>query len=287
MYNFLATLSCLAPTLFLNFAIAMKKKLEILVTNDDGFTSKGFKETIAICSKFGNITAIGPKYPQSGMSAALSMNSPLWLKEEQRKKFPNGNSLVIYSFTGTPVDCVKIAMNTVFSVDNRPDLLISGINHGSNASAAAIYSGTLGAAAEGCLYGINSIALSLTTHNPNADFAPIKKYFGKILKNYLESPPKEGIYLNINFPNIPVDKIKGIKMAHQGDGMWVNEFVKYTSPTGEPFYWICGEFVDKEKEGADGDHLLLEKGYVTIVPHKVDSTDYEELKRLSKLWKLR
>lgn len=264
----------------------MKKKLEILLTNDDSFTAKGFRTLITLCSAVGNVTCFAPRTPQSGKSAALSMETPLYLKEEETKTAANGNKIVIYSFTGTPADCVKMAMNTVFSRNCKPDILISGINHGSNASTASVYSGTLGATAEGTIYGITSVALSLDTHNPEADFTAVEKYFPSIIENVLKNPPKEGIYLNINFPNIPLKDIKGVKFARQGKGMWVDEFERYTSPKGTPYYWISGRFLDQDSK-KEGDHTLLKEGYITIVPHRLDTTDNEEIKRLSGTWKIK
>ena len=261
----------------------MERQLEILITNDDSFSAKGFHVLVELCSSLGNVTAIAPKTPQSGMSAALSMGKPLFLDKEEERTASSGNKIVIYSFSGTPADCVKMAMNSVFDRHHRPDLMFSGINHGSNASTAAVYSGTLGAAAEATIYDIPAIALSVDSHDPDADFSAVEAWFHKIVSNYLENPPSNGIYLNINFPNLPSEKIKGIRFAHQGEGMWIDEFEKYTTPRGEPFYWICGSFLDKARDDS-GDHTLIKNGYITIVPHLIDSTSYEEIYRLSSKW---
>ena len=262
----------------------MDKKLEILITNDDSYISKGFKTLIYLCGQIGNVTAVAPKTPQSGMSTALSMGKPLFLNKEEERFTASGNKITVYSFTGTPADCVKMAMNNVFSREHRPDLMFSGINHGSNASTASVYSGTLGATTEATIYDVPAIALSIDTHDPDADFTAIEKWFKKIVSNYLEYPPQKGIYLNINFPNLAPQHIKGIRFAHQGEGMWIREFEEYATPHGEPFYWICGEFLDKARD-SEGDHTLMEQGYITIVPHMVDSTSYKEKGRLEKLWK--
>ena len=262
----------------------MEKKLEILITNDDSYTSKGLKTLVNLCSQIGNVTAVAPKTPQSGMSAALSMGKPLFFNKEEERLTASGNKITIYSFTGTPADCVKMAMNKVFSRERKPDLMFSGINHGSNASTASVYSGTLGATAEATIYEVPAIALSIDTHDPDADFSAIEKWFFKIVGNYMEYPPQKGIYLNINFPNIQPQYIKGLMFAHQGDGMWINEFEEYATPHGEPFYWISGEFLDKATD-VEGDHTLMEEGYITVVPHLVDSTSYREKSRLENLWK--
>ncbi len=262
-----------------------KKKLEILITNDDGYHSKGFKTAVEIFSKYGNVTAIAPRDSQSGKSASLTMDVPLWLKKIHEKTAGNGNSVRIYSFTGAPVDCIKMAMNKFFDLKHLPDLLISGINHGSNASVAAVYSGTLGATKEGTIYGIPSIGLSINTHKADANFAPVKKYIGVIMKNFFACPPIPGTYLNINFPDIPVGKIKGIKFAESGNGMWLDELNSYKTPQGKEYFWISGEFHDKDTSKI-GDHTIVDAGYIAIVPHKVNDTDYEERKRLMSKWKL-
>ncbi len=264
-----------------------KKRLNILISNDDGFEAKGFKVICELCAKYGNVLAVAPKEPQSGKSAALSIGgTKLWLNKESSKKCSNGNTIDVYSFTGTPVDCVKIAMNVFFSLDNKPDLLISGINHGSNASAAAVYSGTLGAAKEGAIYSIPSIALSIDSHNPDANFAGVKKYFPLIMSNFLKNPPVEGTFFNINFPNIPTTKIKGMRFATQGNGMWIKEFDEFKTSNGENYYIMKGEFLNKDNK-VFADHIAIENGYISLAPQKVDITDYEEFERLEKKWKLK
>lgn len=260
------------------------KKLKILISNDDGFESKGLKVICQLCARYGDVTAVAPKVPQSGKSAALSIGgSKLRLKKESSHKCSNGNTIEVYSFTGTPVDCVKIAMNTFFSLDNRPDLLISGINHGSNASAAAVYSGTLGAAKEGTIYSVPSIALSLDTHDPDASFAGIKKYFPLIMINFFACLPPEGTFLNINFPNIPSSKIKGMRYATQGNGMWIKEFDKFKDSKGKPFFVMKGEFLNKDDK-VYADHIAMENGYISVAPQKVDITDYEEFEQHEEDW---
>lgn len=260
--------------------------LEILITNDDGYTSKGINVLKNLLANYGNITVVAPSEGQSGMSSALTIGKPLRLCEISRKKTKNGNHIDTYALTGTPVDCVKMAMNR-FYMHKKPDLLVSGINHGSNTSAGSVYSGTLGGCIEGTIYGVPSIGLSLDSHNPDADFSVVEKYFGTILQNYLEHPAAPGVYLNINFPAIPADAVKGIKFAAQGKGMWIKEFNQRKDPYGNDYYWMTGEFLDKEEDTGKGDHKLVEQGYITIVPHRVDTTDYAALEALSAAWKIR
>lgn len=261
-----------------------QKHLEILVTNDDGYHSKGINILANFLTKYGNVTVLAPKEAQSGMSTALTLEKPLRLYKIADQKQDNGNTLAVYALTGTPADCVKMAMNTFFG-DRKPDILVSGINHGSNASIASVYSGTLGATAEGTIYGVPSMGVSLDCHLPDADFSQVEAFMEPIMQNFLVSPPVPGVFLNINFPNLSADKIKGIKFAKQGAGMWIKEFTQRTDPRGREYYWMTGEFIDTE-ENPIGDHKLLKEGYITIVPHNVDTTNYLEMERLRNNWKL-
>ena len=252
----------------------------ILITNDDGVKSRGIGVLIDMMRSYGDITVVAPFEAQSGMSAALTIGKPLRLTE---LKIEDG--LKIYACSGTPADCVKMAISQLFP-EKLPDLLVSGINHGSNASIASLYSGTLGAASEGTVYGIPSIGFSLCSHDANADFEA-SAYFGKIiLDRYLKNPALPDIFLNINIPNIPKEDIVGIVFAHQGKGQWIKEFERRKDPYGFDYYWMTGEFFNQEPENENSDHNLLHRNYITIVPHRIDTTDYEEINRLSSLWQL-
>lgn len=253
----------------------MKK---ILITNDDGVKSKGISALTEMMRDYGEIIVVAPFEAQSGMSAALTIGKPLRLTELKSEE-----NLTVYACSGTPADCVKMAMNQLFN-DTKPDLLVSGINHGSNASVASIYSGTLGAAAEGTVYGIPSIGFSLASHNPDADLnAAIK--FGKIIVDqFLKNPPESGVYLNVNFPPLPEKKIMGIKLAKQGKGQWIKEFEQRKDPYGFNYYWMTGEFNNIDPTDSDADHNMIASGYISIVPHNIDNTDYAEMKRLRSLW---
>lgn len=279
-----------------------RKPIEILITNDDGYTSKGIQFLTDMASNYGNVTVIAPKQVQSGMSAALSIGKILRMEMISSRVCSNGHRVTVYALSGTPVDCVKMAMNKCFSAGGsesveqdewagqrgyRPDLVLSGINHGSNASVASMYSGTLGAAAEGALYGVPSVGLSITTHDPDPDFTQIGEYVATIIGKALANAPGEGIYLNVNFPAISREEIKGIKMACQGNGVWVKEFEQRKDPNGKDYYWMTGNFSNREEsEDSIADHLLVEKGYITIVPHKVDTTCYKTLQQMKKDWNL-
>lgn len=258
--------------------------LEILVTNDDSYTSKGIGLVARMLSKYGNVTVVAPKYPQSGKSAALTLDEPLRCEQIGSYTSDYNNRVTTYALTGTPADCIKWAANFIY-INTRPHLIVSGINHGANTSAAAVYSGTLGAAAEGCLYGVPSIGVSIDTHNPNPDFSAVEGLLPSLIEKIISNPPDGGIYLNINFPNLPLSEIKGIRMASQGKGRWVREFNKRTDPKGRDYYWMTGNFEDLE-DSPRGDHRVVDAGYISIVPHKVDSTDYEALIRLGKKWNI-
>ncbi|MFA5850438.1 MAG: 5'/3'-nucleotidase SurE [Bacteroidales bacterium] len=253
---------------------------KILITNDDGVKSKGISALIEMMRPYGELTVVAPFEAQSGMSAALTIGKPLRLTELR-----NEEGLKVFACSGTPADCVKMAMNQLF-VNEMPDLLVSGINHGSNASIASLYSGTLGAASEGTVYGIPSIGFSLCTHNPSADFSTAV-HFGKIiLEKFFMEPVRPDIYLNVNIPAIETEKVKGIKFSHQGKGQWIKEFEARTDPYGFNYYWMTGEFYNLEPGETGSDYNAVEHGYVSIVPHKIDTTDYTELKRLESIWKL-
>jgi 5''/3''-nucleotidase SurE len=238
--------------------------LEILLTNDDSYTSKGIEFVANILSEYGNVSVVAPKEPHSGMSAALSLGKPLRFSKVSSKTMENGNSITIYKLSGTPADCVKMAMNYVFT-DKAPDILVSGINHGSNTSSSAMYSGTLGATAEGTLDGIPSIGLSFDSHSSDPDFSVVKEFLPTIIENFLKNPPQEGVYLNVNFPNIPLEDVKGITFAAEGNGKWIKEFDQRTDPYGNNYYWMTGTFISMDNRTI-ADHNLLKEGYITIVP---------------------
>lgn len=265
----------------------MEKTREILVINDDGFRAKGIQALAEMMREYGNVTVVAPYEPQSGRSSSLTLDKPLMI--EQPAKEPadrQRGSLRVFTLTATPTDCAKMGVNIYLNEGRLPDLLVSGINHGSNTSAAALYSGTLGATMEGALYDIPSVGLSLDTHDDDPDFTGVLHYGRIVLEKVMEDGMRKGIYLNVNVPNIPVEQIRGIRMARQGRGRWVKEFDHRTTLRGRHYFWMVGEFEDQEAVGApDADHHLVGSGYVSVVPHRIDTTDYEELERLSELWK--
>ena len=259
---------------------------EILVTNDDGFRARGINVLARMLREYGNVTVVAPYEPQSGKSVSLTLDKPLFIERPvQEPGTESLGTLRLYTFSGTPADCAKLGINLYIHEGRLPDLLVSGINHGSNASAASIYSGTLGATVEGALYGIPSVGFSINTHAEDPDFEGILFYGRQILEKVLEDGMRKDIYLNVNFPAIPKDQIRGIRMARQGAGRWVKEFDHRVNLRGRHYFWMVGEFEDEEPVGApDADHHLVDSGFISIVPHRIDTTDYDEMERLRRLW---
>ena len=253
--------------------------MKILLTNDDGYQAKGLAALADIMKGFGDVTVIAPKFPQSGMSTAVSLGS-----EKIAYK-----SLGIISgcewayLDATPASCVKFGISVLMSED-IPELVVSGINHGSNASTAACYSGTLGAAEEASLNGIPAIGVSLDTWEPNPDFSSIKTYLPGIIKKLLSHPSsKYGLYYNINFPvTKSPDEIKGIRVCEMGLGRWVKEFVELGKEDEETVYKMVGEYEDYDFTPTKADNITVNNGYISIVPHNIINFDKEEFQRLEK-----
>lgn len=254
----------------------MQKPL-ILITNDDGITAPGIQNLIQVVSKFANVVVVAPDSPQSAMGHAITINNTLQLKE-----ISNINDKIKqYSCSGTPADCVKIAINEVLKV--KPDLCISGINHGSNASINVIYSGTMSAAIEAAIEGVPAIGFSLADFSWEANFEPILSYVEKIIKQALAQKLAPETVLNVNFPKANFKDIKGIKICRQAKARWHEKFDKRQSPIGKDYYWLTGEFVNLDPKN-DTDIWALENNYISIVPVHFDFTAYNELENL-KNWK--
>jgi len=250
----------------------------ILVTNDDGIGSKGIRALVEVAQEFGEPIVVAPDSPQSGMGHAITMKSPLRLKPVSI--FDNVKA---WECSGTPVDCVKIAIATV--LDRKPDLCISGINHGSNASINVIYSGTMSAAMEASIEGINSIGFSLLNFKAGANMATSKIVARKIVQQTLENKLPRNQLLNVNIPNVEIDKLKGFKICRQAKGRWSEEYIKRTDPFGRDYYWLTGKF-DCADNGMDTDIWALEHNFVSIVPVKHDLTEQEGLSFLNENWQL-
>jgi 5'-nucleotidase len=256
-----------------------EKKLRVFVTNDDGVQANGLAALIEMVQPYGDVYVLAPASVNSGMSQAVTINTPIRLKKIREDK-----NLKIYACTGTPTDCVKLAFSHILP-DKKADLLVSGINHGSNSSASVLYSGTLAATTEGIMYHTPSIGFSLCDYTLNADFSACIPLGRKIIDKVLSDNFGIGSYLNVNFPKLSIGEIKGIKICRQAKGVWREEFEKRTDPQGVDYYWLTGEYVNEEPNADDTDESWLAKGYVTIVPQMLDMTNYVELEKM-KNWNL-
>ena len=251
------------------------KKPLILVTNDDGINAPGIRFLIEIMNDFGDVVVVAPDSPQSGMGHAITINSTLYCEPIViNKNEPQSE----YSCSGTPVDCVKIAVNEILK--RKPDLCVSGINHGSNSSINVIYSGTMSAAVEAGTHGIPAIGFSLLDYSLDADFSHSKEFIKRIVSECLKNGMPEGVVLNVNIPKISNSKLKGIKICRQANGVWEEKFDKRTNPLGRDYYWLSGKFVNKDK-GEDTDEWALENEYVSITPTQYDLTAHHAIKNIN------
>jgi 5'-nucleotidase len=256
----------------------MSRRPLILVTNDDGMYAGGMEALISVARKFGDVVAISSREPMSGMSHAITIKVPLRVRLVSEEP-----GFTRYICNGTPVDGVKLVFNSL--CDRKPDLLLSGINHGSNSSSSVLYSGTMAAAMEGAINHIPSIGFSLLDFDPDADFTASSKFAGEVISYVLEKGLPDGICLNVNIPALPVREIKGIRICKQANGYWKEEFERRTDPNGSEYYWLTGFFHNRESEngGTDTDEWALKNAFVSIVPINTDLTAYDAMERMKSL----
>lgn len=250
---------------------SMQKPL-ILVTNDDGITAPGIRNLVEFMNEIGEVYVVAPNSPQSGKGHAITINSTLTFEEIQM----NGPQKD-FSLSGTPVDCVKFALDKI--LPRRPDLVVSGINHGANSSINVIYSGTMSAAVEAGVEGLQAIGFSLLDFSWDADFCQSKTFVQKIAKNVLKNPLPKGIVLNVNIPKLSAREIKGIKVCKQADAKWEESFDERINPHGKKYFWLSGYFNNMD-EDLNADENALSEGFVTVVPVKFDLTAYDYLQEL-------
>ncbi len=250
----------------------------ILITNDDGINAPGIGALVEAMKGLGEIAIVAPDKAQSGMGHAITINSTLRIKATQY----HGVGLE-YSCSGTPVDCVKIALTKL--LPRKPDLIVSGINHGTNSSINVIYSGTMSAAVEGAIEGVPSIGFSLGDFSINADFTASKVFATQIATRVLKVGLPEGVCLNVNIPPLHLNEIKGVKYCRQGRANWKEELDERFDPNGNPYYWLTGKFENLEKASTDTDIWALVNGFVSIVPVQFDLTAYSFLTEL-KTWEV-
>ena len=252
----------------------MNEKL-IFVTNDDGYSSKGFAAAIEVARHFGRVIAIAPEVVQSGKSQAITIHDMLRVRLVSQS-----DDTTIYALNGTPVDCVKFALDHLLK-DQKIDLTISGINHGANSGSNVLYSGTMGAAIESSFYGIPSVGLSNLDQSADADFSASIEYGTRIIQSVLDKQLPRPLCINVNIPILPTEEIKGIKVCRQTRGFWRDHFFKRTDPHGNDYYWLTGGFDNQEPDAEDSDEWALAHGYVAVVPVQVDLTAYDQLEVLS------
>lgn len=248
----------------------------ILISNDDGVSAKGLNELIRFVQPLGEIVVMAPDSARSGSGCALSVTQPVYYELVRQEP-----GLKVYSCSGTPADCVKLAYNTV--LDRNPDLVIGGINHGDNSGINVHYSGTMGVAIEGCLKGTSSIGFSLCNHAPDANFAPLEPYIQDIVANILRNSLPYYTCLNVNFP---MEEIKGIKVCEQANGRWQREWEPCPRRGVSKHFWLTGEFECLDPENENSDSWALANGYAAITPITVNMTNYafiDELKSKLKL----
>ncbi len=246
----------------------MKTRPLILVTNDDGVNAPGIKNLVAVMREFGDVLVVAPDSPQSGMGHAISISKPLRL--EKLDLFEEWG-IEAYQCSGTPVDCVKLAIDVILK-GNKPDICVSGINHGSNASINVIYSGTMSAAMEAAIDGIPSIGFSSLDFNFDADFSVAKKVAKALVAKVLAEPMPEHFLLNVNIPKLSLGQFKGIKICRQADAHWTENFVQRKDPRGKDYYWMVGKFSNRDM-GLDTDVEALREGYASVVPVRIDFTE--------------
>jgi len=251
----------------------MNKPL-ILVTNDDSIVSPGIRTLIEIMKTIGDVVVVAPDSPQSAMGHAITINNTLHIDKVKLDSELEHE----YSCSGTPVDCVKIAVNEILK--RKPDLCVSGINHGSNSSINVIYSGTMSAAVEAGIEGIPAIGFSHLDYSWETNLEPTKEWIKKITLEVLEKGLPEGVVLNVNFPKEKTGTIKGVKVCRQAKANWEEKFDKRTNPQGKEYYWLTGEFVNHDK-GQDTDEYALANGYISLVPVQFDLTAHHAIQTIN------
>lgn len=258
-------------------ASVKKEKPVILITNDDGVTAPGIQNLVEAVKDMGKIVVVAPDKPQSGMGHAITIGQPLRLH-----KLHNTDNIETWSCTGTPVDCVKLAVDKI--LHRKPDLCLSGINHGANHSINVIYSGTMSAAVEAAIESIPSAGFSLLDFRIDADFSGARKYVRIIVEKMLSSKLDKHTVLNVNIPSVAPELLKGFRICRQAYAKYEEDFIERNDPHGKHYYWLTGEFVNFDK-GKDTDVWALANNYVSVVPVQFDLTHYSLKAQLEKTWK--
>jgi len=252
----------------------------ILVSNDDGITSKGILTLVNAMKSLGDVIVVAPDSPQSGMGHAITVGETLRLEENFIFK-----GIKAFECSGTPADCVKIARHFVLKDSRQPDVIVSGVNHGSNTSISVLYSGTMSAAIEGAIEGTPAIGFSLCDFSHDADFSHTEEYLQKITKQVIDKGLPKGIALNVNFPPKRNENIKGIRVCRQANAKWVEDFDQRYDPNGRRYFWMAGNFVNFDK-GEDNDEWAIANNYISVVPCQFDLTAHQSIPILNEDWEI-
>jgi 5'-nucleotidase len=255
----------------------MKRPL-ILVSNDDGITAKGIRTLVTAAAELGDVIVVAPNSPQSGMGHAITIHDPLKLYKSD--VFPQ--ALDCYECSGTPADCIKLAKYHILK-GNLPDLVVSGVNHGSNTSISILYSGTMSAAIEGAIEGVPAIGFSLCDYGKDADFSHTIPYLKLVMQKVLDKGLPTGVALNVNLPKLQENPIKGVKICRQAIAHWQEIFEERTDPYGRPYLWLSGSFINNDK-GEDTDEWAIANNYVSVVPCLFDLTAHHAISQLNADW---
>lgn len=245
----------------------------ILITNDDSIEAPGIHHLADCVHSLGDVYIVAPAHPHSGQSAALTVNAPLRINELPSEK----DGIRLFTVDGTPVDCIKLALHTI--VPRKPDVVFSGINHGSNSAVNVTYSGTMGAVIEACMQGIPAVGFSLLHHSMKADFTLSTAFVANIAADVLANGLPAGICLNVNIPARVIPE--GIKVCRAAHGHWSDEYQRYIDPHGVPFYWLTGRFINDEPDAEDTDEYWLRCRFVSIVPTLIDQSALDAVKNLA------
>lgn len=256
----------------------MSKPL-ILVSNDDGITSRGIRKLVELMTQLGEVLVVAPDSPQSGMGHAITVGDTLRLTPS---KIFEDISVEAYECSGTPADCIKLAKHHVLK-DRKADLVVSGINHGSNSSISVLYSGTMSAAIEGAIEGTPAIGYSLCDYSPQGDLSHVDEYVLKIASETLNKGIPKGVALNVNIPPIQNQKIKGIKICRQANAWWEEDFEQRIDPYGRKYFWMIGNLVNHDK-GQDNDEWAIAQNYVSVVPCQFDLTGHHAISIINDDW---
>ncbi|MCS7000082.1 MAG: 5'/3'-nucleotidase SurE [Bacteroidota bacterium] len=246
--------------------------MNILVTNDDGITSQGIYSLVEALRPLGSVTVVAPDRQQSAVGHALTVSEPLRVV-----RFWRDEQFFGYAVSGTPADCVKLAVARL--LPTKPDIVVSGINHGYNTGINVLYSGTVSAATEAMLLGIPAVAISLGTFDENADCSVAARTAAYIVERYHEFELPPTTLLNVNVPPLPEHQIKGVRITRQGQGVWNDEYEERLDPMGRPYYWLRGTYNHLDSD-PNADDVAVEQGYIAITPIHYDLTDRAAIERL-------